>query len=698
MRSRKWHELPAILRLLCLFLSLFSLFSLLAPLSPPLIPHALAANRPGAILVVYPKDGATINAPSTFLIGAIPRGTSLTANGQPVKVNGHGYFAHVVKLAYGSNAFRLALAPAFEESGQASADFAAPAQAVINIKRPAPAPPISPSTFKIQADSVSPSEDRGLVPGDIIEFSVRATPQSHVEVLLAGRRITLYPSAALRQKANQAKRQGKSTVARSVPGAAARSVPGAAARSVPGAAIPVNLGLDAAYGQVFQKLPAARPDLYVGYYKVASDDNWAQATPRFVLKKGAQETAVTGKARLTVISQPFLAHTIHDNTIVRIGPGQARITPLDAGVRLVVDGFQGNQVRCLYAAGKHVWIAKEDLALESGSSQWPGPARQPAVSGFYPASSVRTINTGTDGYGDVVSIPLTQRLPYLVEQSVKPNRLTLKIYGATADTDWISPQDVTQAEGADSSETPSVVGCRMIEQLDFRQVRDGVYQVKAQIRGDRQWGYAVKYEGTTLKLKVKHPPAIAAGQLPLSGLTVCVDPGHGGRETGSIGCSGVPESRVNLDISLKFKRRLESQGARVIMTRMRDDEERSLDERVRMAAAAQSDLLISIHNNALPDGRDPWKEHGTSTYFYHPQSIELARTLKQSVQVSAGFPDIGARFQNLALCRPTAMPACLVEVGFMIHPDEYAQLLDPSMQDRIAEGLLKGTMTYVLPR
>jgi N-acetylmuramoyl-L-alanine amidase len=41
------------------------------------------------------------------------------------------------------------------------------------------------------------------------------------------------------------------------------------------------------------------------------------------------------------------------------------------------------------------------------------------------------------------------------------------------------------------------------------------------------------------------------------------------------------------------------------------------------------------------------------------------------------------------------MPAVLVEVGFMINPDEYAKLLDPSVQSKAAEGLFDGLLTYL---
>ena len=131
------------------------------------------------------------------------------------------------------------------------------------------------------------------------------------------------------------------------------------------------------------------------------------------------------------------------------------------------------------------------------------------------------------------------------------------------------------------------------------------------------------------------------------------------------------------------------------MTRTSESQEQSLEERVRIATDAGVDFLISVHNNALPDGADPWKEHGTTAFWYHPQSIQLARCLKDSLVQKLGWPDLGARYQNLALARPTAMPAVLVEVGFMINPDEYAKLIDSSVQSKAAEALLDGLLTYL---
>ena len=136
--------------------------------------------------------------------------------------------------------------------------------------------------------------------------------------------------------------------------------------------------------------------------------------------------------------------------------------------------------------------------------------------------------------------------------------------------------------------------------------------------------------------------------------------------------------------------------------------ERQLKEQAKLSAFEQArleveahenalDVLLSVHNNSLPDGRDPLTEHGTSSYWYHPQSIALAHSINNGMVQDVGFPDFGSRFQNLALTRPSAMLACLAEVGFVINPEEYATLISPEGQQRAAEGLLKGLLAYLHP-
>lgn len=616
------------------------------PLAP--IPNKGFAQKNG-MLLIYPREGSVINAPTTFFVGAVPPGSTLTLNGVSVRVNAQGYFAQTAPLKRGENTFQLA------RNGQTGDAL------TVKVKRPGAAAALS-SVLTMDNSSAMPREDVGVSVGDLVPFSVRAAAGSAVAVQIGARRIPL--SNAPKSK--------------------------------------VNLGLNTTFGVTYQAGEARDPNLYAGFYRVQSGDAWDKVQPKFVASKDGKTVQFVSPKHITVISQPRVLQTAHDDTIVRVGPGQGRTTPLPQGVRMLVDGFFGDQTRCALEKDKHVWIAREDLQEDSD----PGRA---------PASTVRTLNLGTDTLSLRLTVPLDQRLPFQIEQKT-PSKLVLKIFGATADTDWVGAEPPARSNGTDnftshgdgatatgSAQTGGAVGgggglapgsseeaFAYTDGVTWNQERDGVYTVTVNLKQKQQWGFWADYDGTNLVLHSRKAPKGG-----LRDMVICVDPGHGGKETGAFGCSGVRESQINLQIGLRLKEQLEQAGAKVVMTRTTDDVDVSLQDRVNTAIACNANLLISVHNNSLPDGRDPWKERGTSTYYYQPQSLTFARNLKDGVVSATGFPDFGTRWQNLALCRPSKMLACLVEVGFMIHPDEYAQLLQPSLQKRAAQGIVSGIKKFI---
>ena len=84
---------------------------------------------------------------------------------------------------------------------------------------------------------------------------------------------------------------------------------------------------------------------------------------------------------------------------------------------------------------------------------------------------------------------------------------------------------------------------------------------------------------------------------PLEGVTILLDPGHGGTDSGAIGPTGLKESNTNLRVARYLKMLLEADGAEVFMTR-NDDSYLSLGQRVEKARELAPDLFVSIHHNA----------------------------------------------------------------------------------------------------
>lgn len=175
---------------------------------------------------------------------------------------------------------------------------------------------------------------------------------------------------------------------------------------------------------------------------------------------------------------------------------------------------------------------------------------------------------------------------------------------------------------------------------------------------------------------------------------VIIDPGHGGTEYGAIGCCGVTEKDINLAISKLVEQNLKDKGIKTLLTR-KNDATLSLNDRTKFAKDNDAQILVSIHSNALPDGQDPLLNRGTSVYYYHPQAKLLAQNILDEVTSQAKTNDDRVRQRSLALVRPTSSVSVLVEVGYMINPDDYTMLTDKCFQQACAKAIADGIIKYL---
>ena len=120
--------------------------------------------------------------------------------------------------------------------------------------------------------------------------------------------------------------------------------------------------------------------------------------------------------------------------------------------------------------------------------------------------------------------------------------------------------------------------------------------------------------------------------------------------------------------------------------------------RTHMADTLGAELLISIHNNALPDGVNPFTNNGTSVFYNHPRSVPLAMAVDRALVERLGVRNLGVGRGDLALVRPTWMPAILSEGLFMMLPDQEAALGSPEGQRLYAEGVFDGIREFLRER
>lgn len=330
---------------------------------------------------------------------------------------------------------------------------------------------------------------------------------------------------------------------------------------------------------------------------------------------------------------------------------------LPRGSRLSLVERRGAQYRVQLDPATSAWIDTVNVRL---AAPQPAPAAPPAI------GPVRSV---TGGAAPEVRIAASFA-PFLVEADSAGLHLT--VYGADRGGELRVARD-DFVTGASQRPMPGAL------RIDVALSR-------------WPWGYRVWYEADgTLVVRIRRPPRIDPAA-PLRGIRIVVDPGH--PPAGATGPTGYREKDANLAIALPLAAKLRAAGADVRMTR-ETDVAVDLAARPAMAVAVDAELMVSVHNNAFGEAANPFRDHGTSVYWFHPLSTELARTLDRRIAEATGIPDLGAKWDNLALVRATWMPSALTESLYMPIPEQEAALRDPGFLDRLAEAHVRGIEDFL---
>ncbi|MBI3753190.1 MAG: N-acetylmuramoyl-L-alanine amidase [Deltaproteobacteria bacterium] len=218
---------------------------------------------------------------------------------------------------------------------------------------------------------------------------------------------------------------------------------------------------------------------------------------------------------------------------------------------------------------------------------------------------------------------------------------------------------------------------------------------------------------------------------------IVIDPGHGGEDTGAIGPSGVKEKDINLEIAKKLEKLiLQKMDVKVILTRT-DDTFIPLEQRSAIANKSKADLFISIHANAAyRKGAS-----GVETYFlsfdatdedakraadfenaivsisnkkqdnknaddlksilmdmaqteFLNESSQLAEIIQENLCQTMRRKNRGIKQAPFIVLAGAAMPAVLVEVGFISNAKEEKRLALPQTQEIIAAAIFKGIIKF----
>jgi N-acetylmuramoyl-L-alanine amidase len=595
-----------------------------------LVVTSSVALADSSLVVVFPQTNYQTSAEQIFFLGTAPSGGQVLVNGKPVTRSKAGHFAPSFPLQLGDNLFTV------RHHNQ---------ELQIKVTRLTTQPQV-PQGLAFAKDSLMPVADIARLPGELICFSAIAPSNASVSVTLANQTIVLAPQPIKAQlPSNLAALTGKNQPANQ---SIAGRYEGCTVVQQPDSQIKSHSTIDG-------------NNIISGAVIPDSGKNIDLGTPEFRLTMNGQTVtqAGTGKIQILSPSQLPVVEITADSGVARTGPNtdHSRLTPIPKGTRSTVTGKEGEWLRLDYGA----WInSKETQVLPGGSS---------------PRTIIRSVGYRKLPSATEIVFPLEVPVPVSVKQGNGTFSLTL--YNTTAQTDIVRTDDSS-----------------LISRLDWQQVAPGQVEYTFNLKKSQQWGYKLRYEGTSLVLTLRHPPVIREKtRKPLSGIKILLDPGHGGKESGASGPTGYLEKDVNLVISKLLRDELVKLGATVVLTR-EDDRDVSLVERQTIISQEEPAIALSVHHNSLPDDGDAQKTKGFGTFWYNTQSHSLALFLHNYVVKNLSKPSYGVFWNNLALTRPTAAPSVLLELGFMSSPEEFEQVVNPQEQKKMAKVLANGIVEW----
>lgn len=192
----------------------------------------------------------------------------------------------------------------------------------------------------------------------------------------------------------------------------------------------------------------------------------------------------------------------------------------------------------------------------------------------------------------------------------------------------------------------------------------------------------------------------------VSGKTIFIDPGHGGRDPGCVSATGLTEKELVLDLAFRLRDLFRRSAINAELTRETDSEVWStgapgwkraeLDNRINQANEAGADVFISIHANSFPESI--WS--GAQTFYYpgREESKALAISIQNSLVTRLGPNRRKAKAGDFWVLSKAQMPAVMVEVGFLSNPREAQLLATDEYRQQVAEAIFDGVIRYLVDR
>ncbi len=344
----------------------------------------------------------------------------------------------------------------------------------------------------------------------------------------------------------------------------------------------------------------------------------------------------------------WTAKIIRDYTPIRekASDNSNRVIDLPKGIVLYLSGKQGNYYKIEETGETEFWIRKDYI-----STPTPTDSRIPV--------KISAPHKSQDNLYNYTKFEISYPVLYTIKQNGKTLNLTLYgVYGG--------PE---------------------------AQKRNLEYTYNSK---DTILGYDGVYSNGDFVFKTAKTPIIKNPNKPLEGIRIFVDAGHGGRETGAIGPTKIPEKKFNLAIALKLIDLLQKEEGAIVSYSRNTDAFVDLYKRVDLAKQNEALISVSIHNNSLPQGVNPYVKHGTGTYYYNYNAKNEALIIKNNLVKDLKLKDDGLNYKSLVLDRATDPVSSLIEVAYLTNPQEYMLLQNEKFQMQAADSIRKSLREFIL--
>jgi N-acetylmuramoyl-L-alanine amidase len=622
-----------------------------------------ASSTNPSIKLIYPSAAHHVYEESTFLMGQVlhkSAGDCLLIEGKTIPVSQKGFFTCVVPLSEGKNPLTLTLL--------------SPGKTVLAtchcpLYRVPAYPVLSQMPLAVHTETMKPGQEQQLSRNSILHVACSASINVEAHIVIPGFIEVPVPMLMLEESHHPVY-------------------------------LDTRIALFAKRHWTTRRIPCK------GYYQASIPlapywhedmDTDEPFTIELHLSCQNQKRVQTFPGKLFLLKAPLTAEVSEDRAVTRYEPSVngARTTPQRSGTLVQVNQITEGWCQVLLNTNEIIYIHQDSLQFK--------PVYQ-----VLPPQQLQVIQCN----GGMLTTPDSHRLPIRETQSSQaiirlsgvfkipqpypvhffynpsPHgiyRLECRFYGMQSQCDFIHYDPDSDC----------------IHQIHWRPVTPETLEVWIDLEAPL-CGYDYWWANNQWHIRVKTLPKKQPGnqrviqqviQPGIREIRVLIDPGHGGAETGATGLNGLPEKTLNLIVSEQLAVALRAKGFATSMTRT-SDVEVSLPARQDKAISTDADIVLSIHHNALPDGRDPLQEYGTSTFYYHPFAKRLATTLLDAMTIphpNFKLHRYGVLYDSLFIPRIHQATSVLLELGFFTHPEEFEQLIHPAFQalmvQRIADGL-----------